>query len=72
MHREVRSRVVLLTLALVPVVVAGQEEEGAIVETALVQSMDMTSQLPLNGTVFSRNDAEALLRNKAGTHRKNS
>jgi RND family efflux transporter MFP subunit len=56
MHREVRSRVVLLTLALVPVVVAGQEEEGAIVETALVQSMDMTSQLPLNGTVFSRND----------------
>jgi RND family efflux transporter MFP subunit len=43
-------------LALVPVVGTGQEEEGAIVETALVENMEMTSQLPLNGTVFSRND----------------
>ena len=50
------KRACLLGALLLPAVVAGQDEGGAIVETAVVERIDMGSRLPLNGSVFSRND----------------
>jgi RND family efflux transporter MFP subunit len=52
------SALLLLPLALFPLAVAGQDDDLAVVETALVERMEMTSQLPLNGSVFSRNDVD--------------
>lgn len=43
-------------LLLLPVAGLGQDDSGAIVETAKVERIAMGARLPLNGSVFSRND----------------
>lgn len=56
--REQLRALLVLPLVLVPTAVSGQDaaEEAAVVEMAVVERAEMTSQLPLNGSVFSRND----------------
>ena len=54
--RQQLPALLLLPLALLPLAAAGQDDDLAVVETALVERMEMTSQLPLNGSVLSRND----------------
>ena len=56
--RQHRSALLIWSLALLPLAVAGQDDELAVVETALVERMEMTAELPLNGSVFSRNDVD--------------
>lgn len=56
--RQQLTALLLLPLTLLPLAGAGQDDDLAVVETALVERMEMTSQLPLNGSVFSRNDVD--------------
>ena len=55
MRGELRALLVV-PLLVVPTAVTGQDEDAAVVETAMVEKVEMTSRLPLNGSVFSRND----------------
>jgi RND family efflux transporter MFP subunit len=58
MMREQLRALLVLPLVLVATAVSGQDaaEEAAVVEMAVVERTEMTSRLPLNGSVFSRND----------------
>jgi RND family efflux transporter MFP subunit len=46
----------IVAFLLLPAAVLGQGDAAAIVETAKVERIEMVARLPLNGSVFSRND----------------
>lgn len=54
--REKLHAWLIVPLLLLPMTVTGQDEDAAMVETVVVEQLAMTSRLPLNGSVFSRND----------------
>jgi RND family efflux transporter MFP subunit len=54
--REKLGALLMVPLLLMPLAVTGQDEDAAMVETAAVEQQAISSRLPLNGSVFSRND----------------
>ena len=54
--REKLGALLIVPLLLMPLAVTGQDEDAAMVETAAVEQQAISSRLPLNGSVFSRND----------------
>ena len=54
--REKLGALLIVPLLLMPLAVTAQDEDAAMVETVTVEQQAMSSRLPLNGSVFSRND----------------
>jgi len=54
--RENLRALLIVPLLLLPLAVTGQDEDAAVVETVAVEQLAMSPRLPLNGSVFSRND----------------